>query len=293
LWTGDAFDNSVFRIEWDGGAGGYKVALKSSGKILDTSGDPQYATVSNVQQWDDKGEPDQRWVFQDAGDGWVYIRNLNGFYLDVEGGWDSNRDGGNVQTWVANCADAQKWKLERIKQRQTIKASNLSVAIGKTAMLGATASGGGRISYRTGNANIAKVSANGKVTPVSVGSTTITISAAGNDVWESVSNKVTVTIVMGTNPLTVKATSKSVSLKTLKKTAVVVVPLTVTKAKGKVTYKKASGAACLTVNKSTGKVTVKKGTKKGTYTAKVKITAAGNTNYKARSKTVTCKVIVK
>ena len=83
------------------------------------------------------------------------------------------------------------------------------------------------------------------------------------------------------------------SLKTLKKKVVVVAPLTVTKAKGKVTYKKASGADCLTVNKSTGKVTVKKGTKKGTYTVKVKITAAGNANYKARSKTVTCKVVVK
>ena len=96
------------------------------------------------------------------------------------------------------------------------------------------------------------------------------------------------------NPLTVKAANKTASFTTLKKKAVVVArPLTVTKAQGSVKYTKAGGSAALAINKSTGKVTVKKGTKKGTYSIKVKVTAAGNANYKAGSKTVTAKVVVK
>ena len=63
---------------------------------------------------------------------------------------------------------------------------------------------------------------------------------------------------------------------------------------GKMTYTKASGNKKIVINKTTGKVTVKKGLKKGTYKVKVKVKAAGNTNYKASAvKTVTFKVKVK
>lgn len=55
------------------------------------------------------------------------------------------------------------------------------------------------------------------------------------------------------------------------------------------TYAKASGPAALYVDKTTGKVTVKK----GTYTIKIKVTAAGNANYNKLAKTVTCKLTVK
>ena len=48
-----------------------------------------------------------------------------------------------------------------------------------------------------------------------------------------------------------------------------------------------------TFNKKNGKFTVKKGTKKGTYKIKVKVTAKGNKTYKAASKTVTVKIVVK
>ena len=46
-------------------------------------------------------------------------------------------------------------------------------------------------------------------------------------------------------------------------------------------------------DKTTGKVTVKKKLKKGTYKIKVKVTAAGNSNYKALTRTVTFKIKVK
>jgi len=67
---------------------------------------------------------------------------------------------------------------------------------------------------------------------------------------------------------------------------------TVTKAQGKVTYKKISGNKKITIN-SAGKISLKKGLKKGTYKLKVKVTAAGNTSYKAGAKTVTLAIKVK
>ena len=63
--------------------------------------------------------------------------------------------------------------------------------------------------------------------------------------------------------------------------------------KGKLTYKKLSGSSAITINSTTGKLTVKKGVKKGTYKAKIKISAAAKGNYKAGSKTVTVTVKVK
>ena len=103
-------------------------------------------------------------------------------------------------------------------------------------------------------------------------------------------------IAKATQPMTATAANKTASFATLKTKAVTVArPITISKAQGTLSYAKvASGSsAALTVNKTIGKVTVKKGTKKGTYTIKIKVAAAGNANYKAGSKNVTCKVVVK
>ena len=62
---------------------------------------------------------------------------------------------------------------------------------------------------------------------------------------------------------------------------------------GKMTYSKASGNKKITINKKTGKITVKKGLKKGTYKVKMKVRAAGNTNYNAAVKSVSFKIKVK
>ena len=66
------------------------------------------------------------------------------------------------------------------------------------------------------------------------------------------------------------------------------------KGEGKLTYKRAKGNKKIAISKTTGKVTVKKGLKKGTYTVKVKIQAAGDDYHdKSAWKTVTFKVKVK
>ena len=91
------------------------------------------------------------------------------------------------------------------------------------------------------------------------------------------------------NPMTVKA--KTVKAKASKKTTIKKTKaFTVKKAKGKVTFKKVKGNKKVTITKA-GKVVVKKGLKVGkTFKIKVKVTAKGNTSYKAKSKTVTLKV---
>ena len=108
----------------------------------------------------------------------------------------------------------------------------------------------------------------------------------------SVNSKTTVT--KKTNTVKAVAKTKSVKASKTKKAAVKIKnAITVTKAKGKVTYTKISGSKKLTINQKTGVITVKKGTKKGTYKIKVKVTAKGNSSYKAKSKTVNIKIYVK
>ena len=96
------------------------------------------------------------------------------------------------------------------------------------------------------------------------------------------------------NTLTVKAKTAKVKLAKVKKSNVKLAAkkvVSVSKAKGAVTFKKASGNKKISVAKN-GRVTVKKGIKKGAYKVKVKVTAAGNDNYKKRTRTVTFKVKV-
>ena len=125
------------------------------------------------------------------------------------------------------------------------------------------------------------------------GTYTITVTGKGN--YTGTSAKATYKINKAVNPLTVKSKTATVKFSAVKKkaqTLAVSKVLAVSRNQGKVTYVKAGGNAKITINKTTGKVTVKKGLKKGTYGVKTKVTAAGNANYKALTKTVTFKVKV-
>ena len=66
------------------------------------------------------------------------------------------------------------------------------------------------------------------------------------------------------------------------------------KGQGTLSFKKAGGSGKFTVSAKTGNITVKKKTKKGTYRIKVKIKAAGNSNYLPSDyKTVTVVIKIK
>ena len=124
------------------------------------------------------------------------------------------------------------------------------------------------------------------------GKATVTVKGKGN---YGGSKKATFTIVKAANPMTVKAKAPSVKASKIKKknkTIAAAKVVEVSKAQGKVTYKKASGNKKITVA-ADGKLTIKKRLKKGTYTVKISVTAAGNANYKALTKTIEVKVKVK
>ena len=113
------------------------------------------------------------------------------------------------------------------------------------------------------------------------------------------------------NTLKVKGRTVRLRTKALRKRACVIKrnkAFSISKAKGTVTYKKvhvskknrknkyirnAKYAKKIIVNQKTGKITVKKGLKKGTYKLKVKVTAAGSRKYKAMTKAVTVKIIIR
>ncbi|MDO4807621.1 MAG: BspA family leucine-rich repeat surface protein [Coriobacteriales bacterium] len=127
----------------------------------------------------------------------------------------------------------------------------------------------------------------------------VNVKAAGNANFSPKDVTISYKIVINkaNNTIKVTASKQKVKLAKVKKKAVTVArPMSVSKAVGKVTYKNVSTnskAKKFTVNKSTGKVTVAKGTKKGTYKIKIKVSAAGNANYKAATKSVTCSIVVK
>lgn len=86
------------------------------------------------------------------------------------------------------------------------------------------------------------------------------------------------------NPITVSASKKTVKNNKKQK-----IQITTKKAQGTVTYavKSAASKKAITVSKK-GVVTIAKGAKTGKYV--ISVTAAGNKNYKAKTKTVTIKV---
>lgn len=124
------------------------------------------------------------------------------------------------------------------------------------------------------------------------GTATVTVTGKGNFTG---TRKLTFKINKAANPMTVKGKTAAVKYSAVKKKAQTVAAknaFAVSKAQGKVTYKKTGGNKNITVS-SAGKLTVKKGLKKGSYPVKVKVTAAGSGNYKSASKTATATVKVK
>ena len=172
-----------------------------------------------------------------------------------------------------------------------VEVSNKSVYIGKTVKLNASIMFAESVSYKSSNTKIATVTSSGVVKGIAAGTATITVTAKAGTT--TVSAKAKVTVKKLANPMTVKASAKTVKAAKVKKKAQTVSAIKVSKAQGKVTYAKKSGSGKITVNKKNGKLTVKKGTKKGKYSVKVTVKAAGNAKYNAASKVVTVKITVK
>ncbi len=111
--------------------------------------------------------------------------------------------------------------------------------------------------------------------------------------WYEGTKDFTFRIKKAANPLSAKGKTVTVKYASLSKKAKAIArksAITLSKAKGTVTYAKVSGNKKITIDKKTGKITVAKGLKKGVYSVKIKVKAAGTGNYKALAQTVTVKV---
>ena len=109
-------------------------------------------------------------------------------------------------------------------------------------------------------------------------------------------NGETPVVVKLPNPVTASGGKVTLKAKALKKKAVTLAQadvLSVENAVGPVTFAKASGNKKISVAADTGDITVKKGLKKGIYTVKVKVTAAGDEEHAEVTKTVAVKIKVK
>ncbi len=129
--------------------------------------------------------------------------------------------------------------------------------------------------------------------PVKAGSYTVKVKGIGN---YGGSGSAVYDIKKADNPISIKGKTANVKYSDLKKKAQTIKVsgiMTVKNDKGKLTYTKGSGNSKITIDKKTGKITVAKGLKKGNYTVKLKVTAAGDTNYKAVTKSVTVTIRVK
>ena len=184
----------------------------------------------------------------------------------------------------------KNFTIKKASSSVTLKAKTTTytgktIAIGKATVKGSN----GKVTYTYySNSKCTK-----KATPKNAGIYYVKATVAANANYNAATSKaVKLTINKAKATIKTKTTSKTVKVSTVKKASQSFSIGASVNSKGKITYKKSSGNKNLTVSKA-GKVTLKKGTKKGTYTAKVKVSAAAKGNYKAASKTVTVKVKVK
>lgn len=166
------------------------------------------------------------------------------------------------------------------------KVSASSIAGDKVVKLTAAAidylKGNGYDYYNTLNFRFAK--------PAAASGSTTTKPAAGSAVKKTKKD----------NPVRVKAKTVTVKYNKLKKKKQVILrkkAVVLSKAKGKVTYKlaavnKKKFKKYFAVNAKNGNITIRKGLKKGIYKLTIKVRAAGNTSYKAATKTLKCTIRV-
>jgi len=68
----------------------------------------------NVEIGTGSGVQGQRWYLSNQGDGYFTLKNGNGYMLDIQYG--AKEDGVNIQTYSANGADAQKFKVVKTSE---------------------------------------------------------------------------------------------------------------------------------------------------------------------------------
>lgn len=85
---------------------------------------------------------------------------------------------------------------QKENKKQTIKAFSKIIVYGfRSVQVKAKASGGGKLTYKTGNPKVASVTSKGKLTSKGYGETVLYVKAAAKGVYQSVTKKITVKVV--------------------------------------------------------------------------------------------------
>lgn len=215
-----------------------------------------------------------------------------GYYLDDNSGDDKKISGFKIYGYQNTAAQTYAKKngfTFDAYDKTTVKAKAAKSKIyvgGKTTVKVTVKNRKGSTKFTSSNKKIATVNSKGVVKGIKAGKVTITATNNG------VKSKVKIKVVKKTNPIKVKGKTVQASAygtSTFDKGKI----LTITKAKGKLTFTKKSGDKKIYINKKTGKLTVQSGLSAGkTYSVKIAVKAAGNKTYKSATKTVTVKVKV-
>ena len=108
LWSDNGTGAQKFYILRTGDDNWCNIFKAGTFKCLDVTSGKAGKGVK-IQLWNYNGTAAQDWKLENAGNGYVYLKNRLGYYLDVSGG--SSADGTQIQTWTLNKTKAQKWKV--------------------------------------------------------------------------------------------------------------------------------------------------------------------------------------
>lgn len=113
LWQNVEAQQQKFQVMFNEQEKYYEIRVAHSGKSLDANNCGK-SNGTNVQQYENNASMAQRWILQEAGNGYVYIFSKgSSMYLDVANG--IARDAANIQLYEGNETTAQKFKLVRAK----------------------------------------------------------------------------------------------------------------------------------------------------------------------------------
>ncbi len=106
IYTNDNCEVKYFRIIKQGDY--YSIQSVYSEKYIDIK--TPFYNGSNIKTWHSNTSDEQKWVFEEAENGYVYVHSLSGYYMDIDG--DSAENNANVSARCFVGDKSQKWRLE-------------------------------------------------------------------------------------------------------------------------------------------------------------------------------------
>ena len=109
IWKKDKVLQQKFKVIYSEEDSTYELVSCKSGKAIDVEGGYKKAGT-NVWQYTRNQTAAQKWIIEDAKDGYVYIKSkCNDLYMDVQYG--EKKNGTNIQVYPGNGTTAQKFKF--------------------------------------------------------------------------------------------------------------------------------------------------------------------------------------